>query len=137
MTTAAVPRQRVTYSDDSFEQQKMSRDLALQRYPRLVAHMICESLGYFSPLVAANALAHHINGTSFPCEWYSSMCECRGRGFFHDQTLVEIGRGVVARSFEHRHHHKGPMAEYQQALALVTAERESSGATSGMLASWF
>jgi hypothetical protein len=137
MPTATVPRRRVTYSDDSFEQQKMTRDVALQRYPRLIAHMICESLGYFSPLVAANALAHHINGTSFPCEWYSHICHRQGKGLFHDEALVEIGREVVQNSFQRRHRHKGPMAEYQQALALVMAERESAGATSGMLASWF
>ena len=137
MPTATIPRRRVTYSDDSFEQQKMTRDVALRRYPRLVAHMICESLGYFSPLVAANALAHHINGTSFPCEWYSHMCDCRGKGLFHDQTLVEVGRDVVEYAFQHRHRHKGPMAEYQQALALVMAERQAAGATAGMLASWF
>lgn len=137
MTTAMREKPRVRYAEDSFVQQKMTRDAALRRYPRLISHMICESLGYFSPLVAANALAHHINGTTFACEWYCHMCQCRGKGLFHDETLLEIGRDVVKNAFERRHRHKGPMAEYEQALALVQAERHAAGATAGMLASWF
>jgi hypothetical protein len=115
----------------------MTRDMALRRYPRLISHMICESLGYFSPLVAANALAHHINGTPFACEWYSHICSCRGQGLFHDDTLVQVGRDVVKKAFERRHRHQGYMAEFEQALALVQAERQARGATAGMLASWF
>jgi hypothetical protein len=132
MTTATLERVA-----DPFVRQKMTRDMALQRYPRLISHMICESLGYFSPLAAANALAHHINGTPFACEWYSHVCSCRGQGLFHDDTLVQVGREVVRAAFQQRHRHKGPMAEYQQALALVQAERSHSGVTTGMLASWF
>lgn len=37
-------------------------DEVLDRYPILVAHMICESLGYFTPNAAANALLAHIEG---------------------------------------------------------------------------
>lgn len=137
MTTATLERPRVRYSADSFVQQKMTREAALRRYPRLISHMICESLGYFSPLCAANALAHHINGTPFPCEWYSHICHCRGQGLFHDDTLVQVGRDVVNAAFESRHRHQGPMSEYALALELVQAERHKAGATQGLLASWF
>ena len=39
-----------------------TQEEVIQRFPRLVAHMICESLGYFTPLAAANALprGHHL-----------------------------------------------------------------------------
>ncbi len=40
----------------------LTRDDTMQRYPRLVGHMICESLGYFTPESAANALASYIKG---------------------------------------------------------------------------
>jgi hypothetical protein len=125
------------HSADPFVQQKMTRNAALRRYPLLISHMICESLGYFSPLCAANALAHHINGTPFACEWYSHICQCRGQGLFHDDTLVQVGRDVVLAAFKNRHHHKGSMADLERALVLVLAERNNAGATAGMLASWF
>lgn len=136
MTTATLTRPRVQHADP-FVRQRMTRDAVLRRYPRLVAHMICESLGYFSPLCAANALAHHINGTPFACEWYSHICMCRGQGLFHDDTLVQVGRDVVRAAFVSRRRHQGPMAEFEQALALVQAERNKAGATAGLLASWF
>jgi hypothetical protein len=132
MSVLTIPR-----TEAQPEERRVSRDEALQRYPQLVAHMICESLGYFCPLSAANALAHHINGLPYACEWYSHMCSCRGKGYFHDATLLQIGADVVERAFKYRSHHKGYMAEFQRAIALVRAERERSGCTGGMLASWF
>jgi len=119
------------------EREPLSRDQVLRRYPRLVAHMICESLGYFSPLAAANALAFYINGDYFNCEWYGHICHCRGRGYFDQDELLKITADVVKWAIERRHSHKGPMAEYTFALDLVLAELRRSGCTTGMLASWF
>jgi hypothetical protein len=99
--------------------------------------MICESLGYFSPLCAANALAHHISGQPFFCEWYSHICSCRTKGFFDKEEVLTVGGEVVRSAFERRSTHTGCMAEYQRALALVMAERQKRGCTDGMLASWF
>jgi hypothetical protein len=99
--------------------------------------MICESLGYFSPLCAANALAHHSNDLPFSCEWYSHICSCRGKGYYDEAELLKIGSDVVSAAFERRSTHTGCMAEYQRALALVMAERQKRGCTDGMLASWF
>lgn len=115
----------------------MSWEQALQRWPRLVAHMICESLGYFTVQSAANALAHHKAGKSYACEWYSYQCHCRGKGFFDEETLLQVGRDVVLGAIRRRSYHQGYMAEYQQAIALVRAELKQRGFTSGMLASWF
>jgi hypothetical protein len=56
----------------------------LRRYPRLVAHLICESLGYFSPDAPANAIVHGKRGERFACEWYVHMAGA-------DRSLVEIG----------------------------------------------
>ena len=42
----------------------------LQRLPCLVAHLICESLGYYTPQAAANAIAYFTRGEAFFCEWY-------------------------------------------------------------------
>jgi hypothetical protein len=116
---------------------EITRDDVLRKYPRLISHMICESLGYFSPLCAANALAHHISGQPFSCEWYSHICSCRGKGYFDEAELLKIGGDVVSAAFKQRSHHKGFMAEYRHALTLVMAERQKRGCTDGMLASWF
>ncbi len=115
----------------------MSWEQALQRWPRLVAHMICESLGYFTVQSAANALTHYKARESYACEWYSHMSHCRGKGFFDEETLLRIGRDVVLSAIRGRSRHHGYMAEYQQAIALVRAELKQRGFTSGMLASWF
>lgn len=109
----------------------------LKRYPLLIAHMICESLGYFTVGCAANALAAYIDGESFSCEWYSHMCHCRTGEYFNREETRKIGREVLALSFRNRHRHKGPMAEFKAAISQVKAELEHQGCTSGMLAAWF
>ena len=115
----------------------MTQREALQKYPRLIAHMICESLGYFTPGCAANAVARYIDGETFACEWYSHMCGCRGKGYFDREELAKVGKDVITSSFTRRRSHKGYMASYAQALSLVKAELEREGCTSNMLASWF
>jgi hypothetical protein len=128
-----------TIEQPQTEQQIVTRDDAMRRYPRLISHMICESLGYFSPLCAANALAHYICGSPFFCEWYSHMASFRKAATReeYEAELVKVGAEVVSFAFKRRSHHSGYMAEYRQALALVMAERQRTGCTDGMLASWF
>jgi len=112
------------------------RDI-FKKYPRLVAHLICESLGYFCPLSAANAIVSYLEGRPFACEWYSHMCSCRGKGYFDKETLLKIGKDTLGSAFRNRHRHKGYMAEYKQAQTLVKRELEHEGISVGMLASWF
>jgi|GEM_PF-1217754 len=102
----------------------------LTRYPCLVGHMICTSLGYFTPESAANALLHYIRGEPNACEWYTHMA----RGF-NDERLLVVGREVVERAFRSRHHHYGYMAHYPQAKALVDHVR--AGNEGPVFASWF
>lgn len=115
----------------------MTRDEALKKYPLLVAHMMCESLGYFSPLSAANALAAYANNETFACEWYSHMCMCRGKDLFDNKELLKVGREVVELALINRHRHKGYMSDFDYAKKLVRKELEDQGSTSGMLAGWF
>ena len=44
-----------------------ARDDILRRYPRLVSHLICESLGYFTPEGAAGAILAVIQNQSCVC----------------------------------------------------------------------
>ena len=84
----------------------------MQRYPRLTAHLICESLGYFTPTAAANAIRDHQTGRGNHCEWYSHMATS-------GKTMLEIGARTINNAFRRRRFHQGPMAHYPQALALV------------------
>ena len=101
----------------------------LQRYPRLTAHLICSSLGYFTPRSAANAILQYTKNEPCYCEWYYDW-SIKGK-----LDLREVGRKSLEIAFMHRHYHKGPMAEYQQAIALV--ENARSGGKDPLFASWF
>ena len=109
----------------------MTRREILQKYPRLVAHLICESLGYFSVLSAAGAVEAYLRGEPCYCEWYMHMS---GAG---KKDILAVGRDTLALAIRRRKWHKGYMAEYQRAIAQVKAELEREGVTSNMLAAWF
>lgn len=101
----------------------------LDRYPRLTSHLICASLGYFTPRSAANAILQHIHGKECYCEWYYDWAT---KG---NISALEVGRKALTMAIRFRHHHKGYMAEYQQARALVESSRSGKGEP--MFASWF
>lgn len=112
----------------------MRPEEAMRRWPRLTAHLISVSLGYFTPTAAANAIAHYKADEPYACEWYSHMASSRGGMYDHD-LLLEVGRFTLAKAFEWRHHHTGYMAHYPQAIALV---RHALATTrEPALASWF
>ena len=102
----------------------------LNRWPRLTAHLICESLGYFTPEAAAHALLDYKHGRPDWCEWYVHMAQG-----FDTEKLLEVGRKVVERALRSRHHHRGYMAHYPQARALV--EHVRRGGEGPLFASWF
>jgi hypothetical protein len=91
-------------------------------WPRTVAHVVAGSLGYATPTVAARIVADARARRPNWCEWIDA---CHGRDA-HAAVLFCV-RG--------RHHHRGPMAEYDRALALVR-EANASG-REPLLASWF
>ena len=100
---------------------------AMRRWPILTAHMICESLGYFSPHAAAQALLDHHKGRASFSEWYMSRA---GRGV----TMLDVGRNTIRNAIRGRHHHHGYMADYQRARALVAATLERGAIT--IFGSW-
>ena len=111
-----------------FIQPTTSLEEIIARYPRLIAHMICESLGYFTPLDAASALKHHVLEQPFACEWYVHMAGwgCEG--------LLTVNREVIRGAFRHRHHHFGYMAHYPAARAIVAQALQGRHP---LFASWF
>jgi hypothetical protein len=117
-----------------------SQSDVLQRLPCLVAHLICESLGYFTPQSAANAIAHHTKGEAFFCEWYHDWASKR----FANRntkcadvrdTVLEVGQLAIQNAFHRRTHHRGPMADFKRALALVVHVHQ--GGEGPVFASWF
>ena len=109
----------------------------LQRLPCLVAHLIAESLGYFTPEGAANAIAYYTKGEAFYCEWYHDWASKRCRRTNADlrDTVREVGKLAIQNAAQRRRHHRGPMAEFRRALALVLHVRQ--GGEGPVFASWF
>ena len=94
----------------------------MDRYPRIVAHLICESLGYATPERAVWILIDAVEGRENHCEWVSACFGCDPR--------VPVSQAIARR-----HNHKGYMAEYRDARAIVTATIENRRGPE--LASWF
>jgi hypothetical protein len=95
----------------------------LQRYPRITAHLICESLGHASPTKAAMICFDGAAGRKNWCEWIDA---CYGG---------DAGR-ALRNAVRDRHHHRGYMADYAQARRLVEHGRRGVDDTA-WLASWF
>ena len=118
-----------------------TRDVCLKKFPALVAHLICESLGYFTPGSAANAISFYKARKPFCCEWFSHMAqfdkENPTKNLFDEPSVLRVQKRVMEQAFRNRHHHKGYMREYKQAAQIVKRELNDRGCTSSMLASWF
>ena len=87
----------------------------LRKYPLLTAHLICESLGYLTPVSAANAILSHINRIPFYCEWYIDSAGT------NPDNVLEFGAKTINNAFCRRRFHQGYMAEIRQARPLVEA----------------
>jgi hypothetical protein len=96
----------------------------IERYPRLVAHMVSESMGYFTPREAADALIQYKSCAPYCCGWYVSIAlhgkECSKEHTL--QAILEVGRDVVSYAVRNRHGHQDCLPEYKQAQRLVAAE---------------
>jgi hypothetical protein len=115
----------------------------MRRYPRLVAHLICGSLGYFSARAAAQALVAARDGRAFHCEWYADWAQKARKngadfaGLTFEEAVVRAGVLALRKAIQGRHHHRGPMAEYRQARAIVLHANAGREPPHMGLASWF
>ncbi len=94
----------------------------LARYPRICANIICESLGYATPLVAASILKAVIERKQHHCEWIASC--------YSGNPVSAVTNAIRTRRF-----HVGYMADYTYALALVNKAIETGEEPA--FASWF
>jgi hypothetical protein len=104
------------------ERKELSVKETMKRYPRITAHIIAESLGYATPSMAARILKDAREGRKNYCEWIAA---CYG-----GDPLP-----AVKDAIRNRHNHKGYMAEYKLAYALVKRAIETG--EEPLLASWF
>lgn len=116
------------------DQNAVSRqEEVLARWPRVTAHLICHSLGYFSPRSAANAILATIHDMPFWCEWYSHQVACREK-YGGDADIISVGRDSLDYAIQNRHRHTGYMNHYAAGLRAVASELYGCGPE---LASWF
>lgn len=106
------------------ELRRQSNEEILKRYPRICGHMICESLGYASAMLAAKIVADGARGTPNYCEWIDSCYQGNAR-----TPLESAIRG--------RHNHSGYMAEYGRAQNVVRRAVECGESGVASLGAWF
>jgi len=104
------------------ERKELSVKETMKRYPRITAHITAESLGYATPSMAARILKDAREGRKNYCEW---IIACYG-----GDPLP-----AVKDAIRNRHSHKGYMADYKLAYALVKRAIETG--EEPLLASWF
>jgi hypothetical protein len=97
-------------------------DEFMRRYPCVTAHIIAESLGYATPRAAARI---GLDGLNDGDNWCELIYSCYDRN----------AREALQNSIIRRHFHKGPMAEYKLAKALVDRAIEED--KHPLFASWF
>jgi hypothetical protein len=92
------------------------------------------------PESAAHAIVAYTKVEPCSCEWFYDWASKRLRNGNTNITdlrdvVREVGELVIRNTVERRTHHRGPMAEFKRALALVLHVRE--GGEGPMFASWF
>jgi hypothetical protein len=121
--------------------QEMTVEQVMRRWPRIVAHLIASSLGYFSPQSAANAIRSVKRKEAFACEWYYDWADKarendpKKKCQTFEQTLLEVGKESLLKAIRNRHYHRGYMASYQKAREII--ERELATGESPNFGSWF
>lgn len=105
----------------------------LARYSRLVACMIDESMGYFTPHAAVNAIVAHKTKEPWSCEWYSHIDSCRnpGKGWDaeYDSRIQAINHDVISEAFRKR--------KYYLCARAKRVVKANLGENESVLAAWF
>lgn len=110
----------------------------MRKYRHVVACMIEESLGYFTPLGALRQIQAFREGYAPSCEWYSWMdrepypenMTQQQAVAEHKQHMRNIHVDVVRSSYKHRHMNNN----HADGLAVVDANLKGHVS---LLASWF
>ncbi len=99
----------------------------LKKYRHLIAALISQSIGYFTPLMAYSAIKNFQDNTPYFCEWYMHIAGLRGAK--NESDYLVINRDVIKSAIKNRNGY-----DFKRCLAIVDgniAGYESLGA------SWF
>lgn len=107
----------------------LSIEEALRRWPRLIAHLIAESLGYFSPEGAANTLLLFKRDQDNYCEWFLHIASVGHK------PIRQVAAETVKRAIRGRAFHRGYIASYQFALKII--RQHNATGMGPVFGSWF
>ena len=99
-----------------------SREEVMKKYPELVGHLICVSLGYATPSVAADIILAYTRNKDHYCEWI-------------DACYKGKPKPPIEQAYTGRRYHNGYMSEIKNAKALVARAIETGKEPT--FASWF
>jgi len=111
----------------------------MRRTPRLVAHLISQSGGYFTPTSAALALSSHRAGLPFSCEMYTTYAGDSSGPSYDTDRLLAVNADEILAAFKNRRHHHGYMRQpiHGTTAGIVQASIDSDGQNEPVFASWF
>ncbi|SNS23330.1 hypothetical protein SAMN05446037_1006140 [Anaerovirgula multivorans] len=90
----------------------------LKKYPRIVSHLIAESLGYFTPKSATIAIIKAKENEPYFCELYTDCARRYGEMYDRD-NVRRVTREILSQAIKSRHHHTFMMASYKDARLIV------------------
>ena len=103
-----------------------------KKYRHILAAMIDESIGYFTPAAALNAIIAYKKKVPFSCEWYLDMA---GLGHWKklsditDDELRKINHDVISEAIKHRKYRRGNIKNCLVIVDRNIAGNESIGAS--------
>lgn len=112
---------RIPIADLSYED-------AVRRWPRLTAHLIAESLGYFTPEAAAGAILSFKRNQEHRCEWYMHMAAVGSK------PILQVGAETLRRAIRFRRMHRSYMGSYELARKIVMRYKQTG--ESPLFMSW-
>jgi hypothetical protein len=119
------------------------RQAIAKRYPRLIAHLMCESLGYMSVETAVVTIIRWQEGSGLSCEWFAHIAfhganAKRFEGMDYMDRMRVVTRETLQSAIKRRHFHKGYMADIsvgRRAVAKAVGMEPRDSLDS--LAGWF
>lgn len=99
----------------------------MKKYRHVIAALISQSIGYFTPLMALSAIEDYKKKKPNFCEWYFDIAG--KRGVRSDEDFLRINHDVIKSAIKNRNGY-----DFKRCLAIV--DRNIAGEES-LGASWF
>lgn len=109
-----------------------SQKKELKKYRHIIAALIAQSEGYFTPLYALEAIKAYKKKESFGCEWYYHIADIlfsKNKCRYSDENFKKINVEIIRCAIKSRRRRN-----IKQCLAIVDKDIEGKESTG---ASWF